>query len=131
LADELTPTLAYSSRALPPDCPSRERFGRLAAQIRKAQGEAVARRTGQVWNVTSDAWAKCRGVQPVSSNREQTQTPKTPATSAEHDDLLAVGDALLAAGLRVVSPKFGLKRQETPLKVAIPRMNQTPLGGAQ
>lgn len=96
-ADELETSVRddgpYTSLSLPPDCPSRERFRRLAAVIRREQGEAAAQRIGQVWHVKRDAWAKHRGVAVASNVVEKTDTD---------GDGVDAADALARAGLRVV-----------------------------
>ena len=119
----------YSSQALPPDCPSRERFRRLAGSVAREHGSAAAWRVAQVWFVTRDAWAAHRGARPSASSSAAT-TPNTAPTPPD-TDLLSVDAVLRATGLRVVSPKFGPNGQETPANTPKPRVNQTRLGSPQ
>lgn len=74
----------YTSRDLPPDCPSRARFNILAKSIARAQ------KSGRVWSVPRDAWHAFR------------DKPRhaTPLTSQEEADLAYARECLRAAGLR-------------------------------
>lgn len=82
----------YSSRNLPPDMRSRDRFRRVAKRIPEA------RRVGQTWTVPRDAWRRFR------TSRTGEHAKPAPVLPA-YDDLLTPAEALAAAGSRrIVRP---------------------------
>lgn len=84
----------YSSRNLPPDMRSRDRFRRVAKRIPEA------RRVGQTWTVPRDAWRRFR-----TSRKGERATPAPVPDPPAYDDLFTPAEALAAAGSRrIVRP---------------------------
>ena len=82
----------YSSRNLPPDMRSRDRFRRVAKRIPEA------RRVGQTWTVPRDAWRAFR-TKRVGEQAARAAVPAPPA----YDDLFTPAEALAAAGSRRIA----------------------------